>query len=437
MKASTPLWPTPEPGPDGMIPIAISNSTRRRIKRSALKGESINATLTRVLDVAAPAAPKVWTMTAGIDMSEKKIELAQNTMATALKALAPEKRPDVVKKIMERFAGEGSEVAQMALGALKPDAQERLAVALDGKVEVPDIARTALPFVMEACDGVQAEVKDTRSKLDRVLAAREALPTLRALNTAPVLQQLGESCWYKCAAAYANGSILIPFLTDGNPLTLKPDELVFDGAGAQVFVVQHNWAAAFAKAEGFDDGEYRLPYEAAVFEFRFSGFRTCISITAPGHIPESAMLNVETKNGWVLGGIYRHAHGAWETVKPTVEDMLGNVMAEAGRQIKAICVALGAEVAVTEVVRAPHQLNVARAKRGKPPLLDFRTVSLAERKRYAPRPLADGEEREPGTRKRLHFRRGHDRHYPTYKVWIEWMLVGDPELGFIDKHYRL
>jgi hypothetical protein len=51
-------------------------------------------------------------------------------------------------------------------------------------------------------------------------------------------------------------------------------------------------------------------------------------------------------------------------------------------------------------------------------------------------PAADGE-REPGRKKRLHFRRGHWRHYETHKTWIKWMLVGDPDLGFIEKQYRL
>jgi hypothetical protein len=33
--------------------------------------------------------------------------------------------------------------------------------------------------------------------------------------------------------------------------------------------------------------------------------------------------------------------------------------------------------------------------------------------------------------------RGHWRHYERHKTWIKWTLVGDPDLGFVDKHYRL
>jgi hypothetical protein len=29
------------------------------------------------------------------------------------------------------------------------------------------------------------------------------------------------------------------------------------------------------------------------------------------------------------------------------------------------------------------------------------------------------------------------RHFVSHKTWIKWTLVGDPDLGFIDKEYRL
>lgn len=37
----------------------------------------------------------------------------------------------------------------------------------------------------------------------------------------------------------------------------------------------------------------------------------------------------------------------------------------------------------------------------------------------------------------MHFVRGHWRHYEVSKTWIRWHLRGDPDLGFIDKEYRL
>jgi hypothetical protein len=103
-------------------------------------------------------------------------------------------------------------------------------------------------------------------------------------------------------------------------------------------------------------------------------------------------------------------------------------------QIRAICIALDAQVATAEVIRAPVNLNEKRAKAGKSPLSDYRVVDLARRHRIA-NPAAGTA--GTGTRKRLHFRRGHWRHYETTKTWVKWCLVGNPDLGFINKHYRL
>jgi hypothetical protein len=40
-------------------------------------------------------------------------------------------------------------------------------------------------------------------------------------------------------------------------------------------------------------------------------------------------------------------------------------------------------------------------------------------------------------KKRLHFCRGHWRHYEKSKTWIRWCLKGDPDLGFVDAEYKL
>ena len=102
-------------------------------------------------------------------------------------------------------------------------------------------------------------------------------------------------------------------------------------------------------------------------------------------------------------------------------------------QIRAMCIALDAEVAVSSIVRAPHRLNAARVDRGRLPIFDYHVVSLAKRTR--PEALADTE--CEGRHPRLHWVRGHWRHYTNVKTWIRWHLRGDPDLGFIEKHYRL
>jgi len=196
----------------------------------------------------------------------------------------------------------------------------------------------------------------------------------------------------------------------------------------QVFVVEHDWDAAFAGAEDFDDvrREFHLPYENVCFEFQVSGKHIC-ALAQNAHAADRDVFVaafVELKTSFP---------GAWLYVAADEKPWIP-VLKLIGRQIKAICVALEAEVATTEIVRAPHRLNHARERAGKLPIYDHHVVKLARRSR--PAPLAAGDH-QPGAKKRLHFRRGHWRHYDNHKTWIKWMLVGDPDIGFVDKEYRL
>lgn len=183
------------------------------------------------------------------------------------------------------------------------------------------------------------------------------------------------------------------------------------------FLIEHDWAAAFAGAKDFDEGDIRLPYDSVLFEFSIAGRPVCVFASG-----EARVAFIRLKTTWVAVGM--DATG-------TKDDLFSLLRA----QIRAICIALDAEVAITDTVRAPEKLNRARAKRGAPPLSDYHVIRLNRRERAAPLPSSN--EREPGTRHRLHFVRGHWRHYESHKTWIKWHLRGDPDLGYIDKHYRL
>lgn len=199
----------------------------------------------------------------------------------------------------------------------------------------------------------------------------------------------------------------------------------------QPLVVQHDWAQAFSGAHDYEGAEFRLPYPMTAFEFQTHGDRFIIvACEDAAHRP--------------VGMIFYRYDDTWMNITSVMElDQPVTASAELTKaaealnalllQVKAVCVALDAEVVETEVVRAPPALNRARQKRGKVPLPDFRVVDLSKRYRTAG---ARSEAAEPGTRKRLHFRRGHWRHYATHRTWIKWMLVGNPDLGFIDKEYR-
>lgn len=184
------------------------------------------------------------------------------------------------------------------------------------------------------------------------------------------------------------------------------------------FVVQHDWASAFQNAGDYADGVFNLPYEMCAFEFRITGRSvTMLAFQTEGCAP-SFQVYVQFGNYWV-------SHDEAENYPAKLFAM---------QQVKAICVALDAEVATRTMVRAPEKLNRKRQGEGKLPLYSYHIVNLNRRYRAA-NPSAGGG--SSLGKKRLHFRRGHWRHYAEFKTWIKWTLVGNPELGFIDKEYRL
>jgi hypothetical protein len=200
------------------------------------------------------------------------------------------------------------------------------------------------------------------------------------------------------------------------------------GYEPRVFVVEHDWAAAFAGAGEFDDGEYRLPFSDCVFEFVINGQRV-VSVDSE---TRGGLVAIEFRNEWVtMREIYDNEPAS--LVKEVFEPYK-RLISVLDRNIRAISIALDSEVATHEVVRAPYKLNAAREKKGKPPISDYHVVSLARRHRAAPLPRNGDPEHG---KVRLHFRRGHWRHYENHKTWIKWTLVGNPDLGFINKHYRL
>jgi hypothetical protein len=188
------------------------------------------------------------------------------------------------------------------------------------------------------------------------------------------------------------------------------------------FVVEHDWAQAFKDAHDYN-GEVQTPYHISAFEFTIAG--ECIINFA---VQNDECGREEIDAPYVLTPFVR-INDTWicigeESVKNKVFTMLYD-------QINAICVAMEAEIAVENLVRAPIKLNKKRKKKSEVELFDYHVVSL--NKRYRSDVSYGGKHRSP----RFHFRRGHWRHFQNHKTYVKWTLVGSPELGFIDKHYKL
>jgi hypothetical protein len=194
---------------------------------------------------------------------------------------------------------------------------------------------------------------------------------------------------------------------------------------AEIMMIEHDWAGAFQNAD-LAGATVKLPYDVCAFEFKFSG-RVVVALATQLETDIAFSPAIECEGAWMLAGFVTPASGMGNSENNSWIKLF-NIL---GAQIRAACIALDAEVAKSEVVREPY--TGSHGKNSYHPPKAYHVVSLAHRRA---RPLA-APGTETGRRIRLHFRRGHWRHFEQHKTWIKWMLVGDPDLGFVDKHYKL
>lgn len=188
---------------------------------------------------------------------------------------------------------------------------------------------------------------------------------------------------------------------------------------APAFVIQHNWCEILKDIGDITDEEVRLPVLGCVFEF---SFRMMHVIFFTDDDLDLIFIFSKLPSGRWTGYL---------TELKEAETQNFNVC-EVWKQVKAMCVALDAEVVETEIIRAPEKLNRKRIKKGKKPRNDYHIVNLTRRYR-----ISNPHGGHSGIKHRLHFRRGHWRHYEDHKTWVKWCLAGDPDLGFVDKHYTM
>lgn len=278
-----------------------------------------------------------------------------------------------------------------------------------------------------------AELNARIEKSDRELAAISWLLDFVCLD--PVLEKPSVSISHSMREDAAKGKAI--FMSDEDWRSAARDLETEIFSKAHYFVVQHDWAKAFEGAHEYEEGEFRLPFEVCVFEFRISGHRAIVPAI---ETDEGVVLSiyVESPVGWyVFAMSYNLATKRWlgpvsRDSPSSTEKREEKIFSFMAAQVRAICIALEAEVAEANVIAAPPKLNRAREKAGKPPVADYGMIDLS-RRLHGPHTEGTGT----GTKKRLHFRRGHWRHYEDHRTWIRWTLVGNPDLGFINRQYRL
>jgi hypothetical protein len=195
------------------------------------------------------------------------------------------------------------------------------------------------------------------------------------------------------------------------------------------FIVKHDWAAVLGDSEGDKDGNVLLPMPKCAFEFRISGFNVIYLVQDPGHEGYKPVIGSMPTLSRVL--LIESPGKGW-----IIMDQEKDFTAYVDSQFQAACIVLEAQAAKWTRVEAPAALNKKRKSQGKLPLYDFHVIDLSrDRKRY----VTQGDGEGTGVRHRLHFVRAHDRHYKDKGIIkrIPWHLRGDPELGVVDKLYKL
>ncbi len=194
------------------------------------------------------------------------------------------------------------------------------------------------------------------------------------------------------------------------------------------FLIQHDWASIFDGTD-LDGSEFVLPADQCCFELSVCGMDLCVFLFAEDGEPRQLALVWKTPVGWYLSESYAYNDGVW--MDQTGEDCGGEFFDGIDRVIRCACIALDADVIEKVTVHADRAENQRRERRGVAPVNDH--VILRIRRTTGGVNVGANT----GQRKRLHFRRGHWRRYPTGKSWVRWCMVGDPSLGFRDKDYAL
>lgn len=250
----------------------------------------------------------------------------------------------------------------------------------------------------------------------------------------PVISGPGQNFYYRVLASERNGELFI----NRNDIPAADEGLgaVFRGPwdhrqrllDAVPFVVTQAYSGLF-NPDDIDQGEFRLPYDSCFFQFKVGGRDTGALVWQDAACIRLAVIG--TSLGWHATSVTLcFRDGAWLYENPDAATPRGTAP-RLGREVQAISILLDAEVAETEVVRAPHQLNKARLRKGRVPLNSYRTIDLSRRRRTDP--VGGGGRGGP----RLHFRRGHWRHFDGWKTWVRWCVAGDPEKGAVVSDYRV
>lgn len=202
-----------------------------------------------------------------------------------------------------------------------------------------------------------------------------------------------------------------------------------------VFLVDHDWAALCASIEGYAEADFHFPFDSFQVEFSIQAVTIIVSLfDAQGDMPPVGGLFVAKKDGDFLpvtGFYVIDGKVGIDTDHIEPEPWMFRLASIALDQTRAISVLIEADAAETIEINADPKLQRARAKRRVPPINPYLILSLRRST-----PAQSAKSAYQGV-VRCHFRRGHWMRVGEGKTWRKWTLVGNPDLGFVQKTYVL
>ena len=178
----------------------------------------------------------------------------------------------------------------------------------------------------------------------------------------------------------------------------------------------------------------RLPFNACWFEFQITQPRSafvCVLAVQKADAPGATWIIFRKMTGeWSLLGAARTGDGNLACY--TAPEFGSAWVQEIVNAARVYITAMRCSNVAQAENKPSAALQSSRAKKGKPPLFSYWTLTL-KNERSEDSSLG-GTHAPP----RLHLRRGHPRQYAAGKwTWVQPCVVGNKDLGMVHKDYRL
>lgn len=225
----------------------------------------------------------------------------------------------------------------------------------------------------------------------------------------------------------------------------------------ELMVVENDWGAALAGVAGVDNGEVRMPFPHACWEFRISGVRVLCFVRTHETSFDTTLFCVYGRGGvWCADDYSYRVDGSRIVGAPHYNKNINHEFAAVAslvwRTVRASCIMLDARVARDETVEPSQKLVERRVSEKRAPPRTYQVVRLLrETKRHHERGALPGMGRVSAPQGG-HLRRGTWVHYDDQdsgkeqivndggfvvsRTWRHWHFAGDLS-RMIEREYRL